>query len=198
MRSSAFDPIQILEIFMTVGGIPYYLDKIRKGRSAAQNVDGLSFVENAALRNEFGQLYAALFEHHDATFEDHRSVLRWVKPLARTKSGPSWWLQKRTSPAGIAWAGYAFENTCLTHVAQIKKALGISGVLAEQSADTGADPSPGNQAGERRSFRLSRRHLSVNCTSVSAQLPASLRACGHRLYEDLIEHEPGVEPKGRY
>jgi hypothetical protein len=90
MRSSAFDPIQILEIFMTVGGIPYYLDKIRKGRSAAQNVDGLSFVENAALRNEFGQLYAALFEHHDATFEDHRSVLRWVKPLARTRSGPSW------------------------------------------------------------------------------------------------------------
>ena len=60
--------------------------------------------------------------------------LRWVKPLARTKSGPSWWLQQRTSPAGIAWAGYAFENTCLMHVAQIKKALGISGILTEQSA----------------------------------------------------------------
>jgi hypothetical protein len=43
-------------------------------------------------------------------------------------------LQQRTSVAGIAWAGYAFENTCLTHVAQIKKALGISGILTEQSA----------------------------------------------------------------
>ena len=62
-RGIAFDPIQILEVFMTVGGIPYYLDKIRKGRSAAQNIDALFFVENAALRDEFGQLYAALFEH---------------------------------------------------------------------------------------------------------------------------------------
>jgi hypothetical protein len=60
--------------------------------------------------------------------------LRWVKLLSRTKSGPSWWLQQRTSPAGIAWAGYAFENTCLTHVAQIKKALGINGILTEQTA----------------------------------------------------------------
>ena len=48
-----------------MGGIPYYLDKIRKGRSAAQNIDALFFVENAALRDEFGQLYAALFEHHE-------------------------------------------------------------------------------------------------------------------------------------
>jgi hypothetical protein len=29
---------------------------------------------------------------------------------------------------------YAFENVCLTHVLQIKKALGISGILTEQSA----------------------------------------------------------------
>ena len=64
-RGITFDPIQILEIFMTVGGIPYYLDKVRKGRSAAQNIDALFFAENASLRDEFGQLYAALFEHHE-------------------------------------------------------------------------------------------------------------------------------------
>ena len=194
-RGIAFDPIQFLELFMTVGGIPYYLDKIRKGRSAAQNIDALFFVENAALRDEFGQLYAALFEHHERhlkiiealatkragltraelikqsglsggnlstilqelettgfilrSVSFGRSVresqyrlideftlfyLRWVKPMARVKSGPSWWLQQRTTSAGTAWAGYAFENTCLTHVAQIKKALGISGILTEQSA----------------------------------------------------------------
>lgn len=64
-RGIASDPIQVLELFMAVGGIPYYLDKIRKGRSAAQNIDALFFVENAALRDEFGQLYAALFDHHE-------------------------------------------------------------------------------------------------------------------------------------
>src|ERR1700722_9435430 len=28
--------------------------------------------------------------------------------------------------------------------------------------------------------------------------PSITESCGHRFYEDLIEHEPGVEPKGRY
>ena len=31
------------------------------------------------------------------------------------------------------WAGYAFENICLKHIAQIKKALGISGIYSEAS-----------------------------------------------------------------
>src|SRR3984957_21083689 len=65
---------------MAVGGIPYYLDKIRRGRSAAQNIDALFFVENAALRDEFGQLYAALFEHH----ERH---LKIIEALATKRAG---------------------------------------------------------------------------------------------------------------
>ena len=53
---------------MAAGGIPYCLDKNRKGRSAAQNIDALLFVENAVLRDEVSQLYAALFEHHERHF----------------------------------------------------------------------------------------------------------------------------------
>lgn len=32
------------------------------------------------------------------------------------------------------WTGYAFENICLRHIPQIKKALGVSGVYSETSA----------------------------------------------------------------
>jgi DNA-binding MarR family transcriptional regulator len=32
------------------------------------------------------------------------------------------------------WSGYAFENICLKHVDQIKRALGISGIYTEDSA----------------------------------------------------------------
>ena len=32
------------------------------------------------------------------------------------------------------WAGYAFENLCLKHVSQIKKALGISAIYTESSS----------------------------------------------------------------
>ena len=42
-----------------------------------------------------------------------------------------YWLRFCTSPAHAAWAGYAFEILCLLHIPQIRKALGISGVLTE-------------------------------------------------------------------
>lgn len=32
-------------------------------------------------------------------------------------------------PAVVAWRGLAFERVCLQHVSQIKRALGVSGVL---------------------------------------------------------------------
>ena len=41
------------------------------------------------------------------------------------------WLRFCTTPAHSAWAGYAFEILCLLHIPQIRKALGISGVLTE-------------------------------------------------------------------
>lgn len=34
----------------------------------------------------------------------------------------------------VIWRGYAFENVCFNHVSQIKKALGISGVISSSSA----------------------------------------------------------------
>ena len=39
------------------------------------------------------------------------------------------WLRFCTTPAHAAWAGYAFEILCLLHIPQIRRALGISGVL---------------------------------------------------------------------
>jgi hypothetical protein len=79
-RGIPLEQDQILELFMAVGGIPYYLDYVRKGKSAAQNIDALFFAPNAPLRDEFDQLYAALFTHHD----QHVKVIR---ELARKRSG---------------------------------------------------------------------------------------------------------------
>ena len=38
------------------------------------------------------------------------------------------------NPKQKAWSGYAFEQVCLAHTEQIKKALGISGISTEESA----------------------------------------------------------------
>ena len=44
------------------------------------------------------------------------------------------WEKMVDNPKQKAWSGYAFEQVCLTHSEQIKKALGISGVSTEESA----------------------------------------------------------------
>ena len=52
---------QIAEIYMILGGIPYYLNLLRKNLGPTQNVDQLIFVENAPLKNEFNEVYSSLF-----------------------------------------------------------------------------------------------------------------------------------------
>ena len=42
-----------------------------------------------------------------------------------------YWLRFCMTPSHSAWAGYAFELLCLLHIQQIRKALGISGVMTE-------------------------------------------------------------------
>lgn len=60
--------------------------------------------------------------------------LFYLKFMENSKSmGPGTWQLKSTSQSWVSWCGFAFENICLKHVSQIKKALGISGVYTEQS-----------------------------------------------------------------
>ena len=58
----AFGRKDILELYMILGGIPYYWSFLKKGLSAAQNIDQLFFAETAQLRDEFEALYAILFK----------------------------------------------------------------------------------------------------------------------------------------
>lgn len=44
-----------------------------------------------------------------------------------------YWSNAIDNPARRAWAGLTFEQLCKDHIAQIKKGLGISGVLSEES-----------------------------------------------------------------
>ncbi|MBK8922104.1 MAG: ATP-binding protein [Saprospirales bacterium] len=50
------------------------------------------------------------------------------------QEGAGIWQQLSKTQAYITWAGYAFENICLKHIPQIKKALGISGVYSTASS----------------------------------------------------------------
>ena len=44
------------------------------------------------------------------------------------------WLARQATPAYLSWCGYAFENICLKHIVQIKRALQIGGVQSATSS----------------------------------------------------------------
>lgn len=180
---------QIVDIYMVLGGIPYYLDQIEKGLSAAQNIDRLCFAPDGIFKNEFHNLYASLFKNRDAYIAcvealqsknsgitrneiierstirgggtltailndlEESGFIRGFIPFGKQKRdtlyqltdpfslfylrfmkasgqvGEGHWLHALDNPKHRAWSGLAFENVCLLHVDELKKALGISGVL---------------------------------------------------------------------
>jgi uncharacterized protein len=62
-KKITLDTYQIIQLYMVMGGIPHYLENIEAGESAIQNINRICFKANGLLRTEFGNLYAALFDH---------------------------------------------------------------------------------------------------------------------------------------
>jgi hypothetical protein len=55
---SRFD---IVQSYMMVGGIPYYLQYLEREYSLPQNIDRIFFADNAILKNEYDRLFYSLF-----------------------------------------------------------------------------------------------------------------------------------------
>ncbi len=185
---------QILQVYMALGGIPHYLNEIKAGKSATQNINDLCFSKNGLLRDEFSRLYAALFANADNHIEVVRALAQSRQGLTRPaiiknaqlpeggnsskvleeleqsgfitayypfgknkkdmlyrltdeyslfylrfiehnkNSGDDTWNQLSQTPAAKTWWGYAYENACLKHLPNIKKALGIAGVYTQASS----------------------------------------------------------------
>ena len=60
IRLSHYD---IVQSYMIVGGIPYYLGYMKKGLSLAQNIDQLFFADGAKLHDEYDRLFASVFSN---------------------------------------------------------------------------------------------------------------------------------------
>lgn len=72
--------MQTLELYMALGGVPHYLHQIPRGRSASQAIGELCFGRAGALRDEFGRLFASLFD-------DSGEHERLVRALAARRTG---------------------------------------------------------------------------------------------------------------
>lgn len=190
---AVLDHYQILQIYMAMGGIPYYLQQIVPGESAAQVIDRLCFTKDGLLQKEFNNLYESLF----ANSEQHEKVIRALAqkgkgltrqeiieqcgfttggstskilneldesgfitsymPFGKTANegvyklsdeyslfyqkfiesakatGAGTWLRRINTASYLSSCGFSFESVCHKHTLQIKRTLGIEGVLTEES-----------------------------------------------------------------
>lgn len=79
-RGMGYTRFQILQLYMVLGGIPFYLDQLKKGRSAAQNINALCTDKHGFLQSEFRTLYQSLFKKP----EGHIAI---IQALAKKKKG---------------------------------------------------------------------------------------------------------------
>ncbi len=79
-RKHKLDDYQIVQIYMALGGIPFYLEQLETDLSATQNIDLLCFSDEGILREEYSILFQSLFDSSDR----HVSI---VEALASKKKG---------------------------------------------------------------------------------------------------------------
>ena len=79
-RQLEFTRRQLAELYMILGGVPYYWHFLERGKSVAQNIDEMFFSKSDKLEGEFDELYASLFQSPDP-------YVRLVTALATKKVG---------------------------------------------------------------------------------------------------------------
>ena len=187
----------ITELYMIMGGIPFYLGLLNKRQTFHQNINRLFFNPQGDLTTEYDILFNSLFNDSAAYQKVVEALNRKARGLTRAeiqgitgmqgggltevlrnlencdfirrynafgkrqrnaifqlvdqytlfylhfrrefRSGnPDYWSATMESAGHRAWSGYAFEQVCLRHIAQIKRALGIAGVNSEVCAWSGS------------------------------------------------------------
>lgn len=74
------DRYDILQSYMILGGVAYYMSYIEKGKSLAQNIDQMLFSQGGKLEDEFDNLFTSLFGDN----EKYRKI---VEILSKNRGG---------------------------------------------------------------------------------------------------------------
>lgn len=79
-RKFKWSRLSILQAYMALGGIPYYLGLLEPNMQVPENLDNLFFKDNPELKGEYRRLFASLYNNPDA-------YMRIVELLANHKYG---------------------------------------------------------------------------------------------------------------
>ncbi len=81
-RNIRLNDDHILELYMALGGVPYYLRYVEPGQTAAENIQNILFAKTAPLKDEFTKLFHSLFA-------DAEAYIELIKLIAKKKEGIS-------------------------------------------------------------------------------------------------------------
>jgi hypothetical protein len=117
------------------------ITKLPEGGSLAEALEELElsgFIRKYSpfARKKKGMLYQLV---------DHFTLFHLAFIKGSSYNDPDYWLKMRGTPAFRIWRGYAFEQVCLTHIGQIHKALGITGVITHVESWRSEESDPGAQ-----------------------------------------------------
>ena len=84
-RGVYLDRKQIVDIYMALGGIAYYLDLVPKGKSSAEIISALFFTEGAPLLREFDNLFHSLYDNAEKHIQIIKALSQTVQGLTQTE-----------------------------------------------------------------------------------------------------------------
>ena len=204
-RGFQWSRYDIVQVYMIMGGIPYYLRLLDGTIPLSANIDSIFFKKKGTLWNEFSVLYETLFGRSDiykkiihalsaklsgltrgeisstAKIPQNGALTKALKDLTdcdfvrvysaygkesndkiyqlcdfytlfyfrflrdNLNADERYWTLTQDLPARSVWAGYSFEQVCKDHLWQIRRALGINGILTSISAWRGEYEGAGAQ-----------------------------------------------------
>jgi uncharacterized protein len=82
-KGATYTRYQLLELYMAMGGIPYYLENILPNRSVAQNIDRMFFTSGGILNVEYANLFRSLFDKYERHVAIIEALIQKSKGLVR-------------------------------------------------------------------------------------------------------------------
>ena len=84
-RNIKLNHYQLLQLYMMLGGIPHYLNAVKRGKSVAQIIEEICFSKDGMLHEEFDNLYAALFSSAEKHIQVIQALARKNKAITRNE-----------------------------------------------------------------------------------------------------------------
>lgn len=82
-RGVCLDRKQLVDLYMVLGGVAYYLDLVPRGKSSTEIISALFFAEEAPLLREFDNLFHSLYDKADKHIQIIKALSQTVQGLTQ-------------------------------------------------------------------------------------------------------------------